>query len=138
MPLDASCVPTGVILSAMQHRAQHEGLPYKTYWLNFTEIEPEMKKLGLSEYPASSLIAYTRPTIYDPNRKRVVNDSAIIAEYLDEKYPDFGPALFPPRTAAIQRAFVDQDIRAIADTFPAFVNITVDERMRQEILPHVA
>jgi glutathione S-transferase len=99
-----------------------KGLPYKTHWLNFTDIKPEWKKLGLAERPAGSLIPYTVPSIYDPNTKRLVNDSTAIAEYLDEQYPD-GPALIPPRTKAIQRAFVDQNFRAIADTFTAFVNI---------------
>lgn len=50
---------------------------------------------------------YTLPVIHDPSTGAVVSESALIAKYLDESYPDT-PTLFPRGTRPLQRAFLDQ------------------------------
>ncbi|KZV62796.1 hypothetical protein PENSPDRAFT_617458 [Peniophora sp. CONT] len=83
-----------------------KGLPYRTEWVKFADVEPKMKSLGVGPSQPGP-IAYTIPTIVDPSTQAVVNDSFAIARYLDRTYPDT-PALVPPGTAALQAAFVDK------------------------------
>ncbi|GJF00934.1 glutathione S-transferase [Phanerochaete sordida] len=85
-----------------------KGLKYKTEWLEYLEIEPTVKSLGgapTGKKPDGSDF-YTLPTIYDPNTKAVVVNSATIAKYLDDTYPDT-PRLFPAGSDAFQAAFLD-------------------------------
>jgi glutathione S-transferase len=86
-----------------------KGIAYKTVWLDYPDIEPELKKLGVE--PSTFYVHkkhYTVPTVYDPNTKRAVTDSQPIAWYLDEQYPDHAPRLFPPGTRAFQAANIAQ------------------------------
>ncbi|KAI0312965.1 hypothetical protein OF83DRAFT_1066364 [Amylostereum chailletii] len=82
-------------------------IPYKTVWLEFQDVEGEMKKLGM---PATGVKAgqpfYTVPTIYDPSTKKAVTDSQEIVFYLESQYPS-APSLFPPHTRALQTAFIE-------------------------------
>lgn len=75
----------------------YKGLPFKTVWLEYPEIEPTMKKLGAEpsarKKPDGSPV-YTVPVIHDTTTGKVVTDSFKIAEYLDDTYPE-KPALFP-------------------------------------------
>ncbi|GJF00673.1 glutathione S-transferase [Phanerochaete sordida] len=85
-----------------------KGLKYKTEWLEYPDIEPTMKRLGgvpTDKNPDGSDF-YTLPMIYDPNTKAVVVNSATIAKYLDDTYPDT-PRLFPAGSDAFQAAFLD-------------------------------
>jgi glutathione S-transferase len=83
-----------------------KGIQYKTVWLEFAEVESEIKKLGVPPQPSGSL-KYTVPAIYDPATKRAVMDSQEILKYLEEQYPEAGPTLLPPGTRGIQAAFVE-------------------------------
>ncbi|EKM51702.1 uncharacterized protein PHACADRAFT_261998 [Phanerochaete carnosa HHB-10118-sp] len=85
-----------------------KGLEYKTEWVEYPDIEGVLKKLGAPPTGKKSdgRDHYTLPVIYDPTTKRVVEDSAKIAKYLDETYPD-GLKLFPAGTDAFQAAFHD-------------------------------
>lgn len=67
-----------------------------------------LKKLGAlpAEKKPDGRDHYTLPVIYDPNTKKAVEDSAKIAKYLDEAYPDT-PRLFPAGTDAFQAVFHD-------------------------------
>lgn len=86
----------------------YKGLAHKTEWVEFPDIEPLCKKLGLppTRVPPTGPPSYTLPAIYDPNTKKYVVESATIARYLDETYPET-PRLFPPGTDALQTAFID-------------------------------
>jgi len=108
-----------------------KGLPYKTEWLNFTEVAPTNTKLGVSPNPEGSMLPQTVPTIYDPNTKKVVNESTQIAEYLDTQYPD-DLGLFPPRSRATQRAFVDQNVKLMEVAFTAFVNVIFSQTQESD------
>lgn len=82
-----------------------KGIPYKTEWVEYPDIEALCKKIGA---PATAkkddgTPMYTVPAIYDPSTKTAVADSILIAEYLDATYPDT-PKLFPPGSHALQLA----------------------------------
>ncbi|KDQ50539.1 hypothetical protein JAAARDRAFT_199937 [Jaapia argillacea MUCL 33604] len=89
-----------------------KGIPYKTVWLEYTEIEPALLKLGAkaTDTKPDGRPHYTLPVIHDPSTNAVVSDSYAIAEYLDAQYPDTIP-LFPKGSAALQAGFV----RALQD-----------------------
>ena len=72
-----------------------KGIPYRTVWVDCTDIEALCKKLGVSPTTTrpSGDPCYTLPTIYDPNTKRAVTDSAAIVRYLESAYPAAGPTL---------------------------------------------
>jgi len=79
----------------------YKGIPYKTEWVEYPEIEETLKKLGGA--PTSKKKDggdhYTLPAIYDSSTGKSVTDSMNIAIYLDEEYPDT-PPLFPNGTHA--------------------------------------
>ncbi|KZV91653.1 hypothetical protein EXIGLDRAFT_615386, partial [Exidia glandulosa HHB12029] len=90
-----------------------KGIPYKTQWLSFTEIEPFMKKLGAKPTgkkpaPDDAEDWYTCPVIAVPSADgsapKLIEESDAIAEYLDAAYPGT-PKLFPAGTRALQAAF---------------------------------
>lgn len=65
---------------------------------------------------------YTTPAIVDSETGKKISDSMVIAEYLDETYPD-KPTLFPPGTAAAISMF--QSIwhkEVLAEMFPLMVS----------------
>lgn len=65
-----------------------------------------LKPLGVEPNPPSAYAPYTLPAIYDPRTRTTVMDSAKIATYLDETYPDT-PAILPPATRVLQHAFLE-------------------------------
>ncbi|KZV85199.1 hypothetical protein EXIGLDRAFT_654270 [Exidia glandulosa HHB12029] len=92
----------------------YKGIPYKTIFLSYPDIEPEMRKIGAApgiQVPGFTL--YTCPVIVDPNHSNVViSDSFKIAVHLDDKYPDT-PRVLPPGTRALQKAFVQLHFETI-------------------------
>ena len=83
-----------------------KGLPYKTEWVEYPDLEAVCKKIGAE--PTHSVfdkIMYTLPVIYDPNTKTAVSDSGAIVRYLDRTYPNAGPILVPAELDALHRAF---------------------------------
>lgn len=85
-----------------------KGIPYKTVWVEYPDIEALCKKIGataVEKKPDGSPL-YTLPVIYDPNTTSVVVDSTAIARYLDKTYPDT-PTLIPPEADALIAAFQD-------------------------------
>ncbi|KAH9480873.1 Glutathione S-transferase-like protein ustS [Psilocybe cubensis] len=100
----------------------YKGIPYTTHWIEFPDIEPTFKKLGVppsSTQPDGSPY-YTVPTIYDPSTGVYVSDSILIADYLDKTYPD-KPLLFPSGTFGIQSAFNDGFFYHIKAVVPAMI-----------------
>ncbi|KAF8079137.1 hypothetical protein FPV67DRAFT_1467644 [Lyophyllum atratum] len=85
-----------------------KGVPYKTEWVEYPDIEALAKKLGApptGKRPDGSPL-YTVPIIHDPSTNTTVADSIAIAEYLDKTYPDT-PKLLPTGTVALQNAFTN-------------------------------
>ncbi|TBU40735.1 hypothetical protein BD309DRAFT_869686 [Dichomitus squalens] len=85
-----------------------KGLPYKTVWVEYPDIEPLCKTIGATaaEKRRDGTPLYTLPVIHDPNTGAVLSDSAAIARYLDKTYPDT-PTLIPPHLDALTAAFED-------------------------------
>ncbi|EIW58149.1 uncharacterized protein TRAVEDRAFT_124779 [Trametes versicolor FP-101664 SS1] len=83
-----------------------KGIPYKTIWVEYPDIEAAMHKIGAlptSRRPDGTPL-YTLPAIYDPNTETVLSESAAIARHLDKTYPDT-PRLIPAGTDALHAAF---------------------------------
>ncbi|KAH9480875.1 Glutathione S-transferase-like protein ustS [Psilocybe cubensis] len=83
-------------------------IPYTTQWVEFPDIEPLYKKLGIppSKNKADGTPFYTIPAIHDPSTGAYITDSILIAEYLDKTYPD-SPRIIPDGTLGVQSAFND-------------------------------
>ncbi|KAG9011063.1 hypothetical protein FRB94_008954 [Tulasnella sp. JGI-2019a] len=93
----------------------YKGIPYRTEWVSFPDIETTFKDIGInaSTAKANGEILYTCPAIIDytvsPAEK--LTDSNVIAQYLDNKYASeeqYGPKLFPEGTVDVQLAFIDR------------------------------
>lgn len=84
-----------------------KGLPHKTEWVEYPDIEALGKRIGAkpTEKKPDGRDHYTLPIIQDPATGAVVSDSLAIAKYLDATYPDT-PKVFPPRLDALQAAFL--------------------------------
>ncbi|KAF8625609.1 hypothetical protein AX17_006795 [Amanita inopinata Kibby_2008] len=107
---------------------RYKGLPFKTEWIEFSDIEPKCKELGIAptaKKPDGSP-RYTVPAIYDPSTKKYIADSILIAEYLDEQYPNT-PRLIPDGTKALQHAynaaFATQFGPVLAIVLPAVIKV---------------
>lgn len=79
----------------------YKGIPYKTEWVEYPDIEETLKKLGgvPTSKKADGRDHYTLPAIHDPTTGKIVTDSMNIAAYLDKEYPDT-PSLLPKGTRA--------------------------------------
>lgn len=86
----------------------YKGVPYKTEWVEFPDIERLCKKIGVSPTgkKQDGTDYYSVPFITDSKTGAVVSHSWKIALYLEETYPapEF-KALFPPNSHAMQHAF---------------------------------
>ena len=84
----------------------YKGIPYRTEWVEFPDIEPLSKKLGIkpTDHNSDGSPLYTLPAIHDPSTGVYVADSTAIAEYLEKTYPNT-PSVFPNETIGLQKAF---------------------------------
>ncbi|PPQ76771.1 hypothetical protein CVT26_001944 [Gymnopilus dilepis] len=96
----------------------YKGVPYKTEWVEYPDIAPLCKKLGIppTTKPDGSLW-YTLPAIYDPSTKTYVSDSIRIAEYLDKRHPET-PKAFPHNTEGLQIAFTEAFTSTLVAPYP--------------------
>lgn len=83
-----------------------KGIPYKTEWLEYPDIEDHCKKFGIqsTSKKANGEPHYTLPAIHDSSTGVYLSDSFPIAEYLEKTYPD-KPSLFPNNTLGLQATF---------------------------------
>ncbi|KAJ6608977.1 hypothetical protein B0H10DRAFT_2065911 [Mycena sp. CBHHK59/15] len=112
-----------------RYALNYKGIPYKTVWLEYPQIEPVSRELGAA--PTSNKPDgrphYTLPMIHDPRTGAVVSDSAKIAAYLDKTYPDTPPVL-PASTAGFYRVFEDAALPLLA---PLILNPVSEEYFRR-------
>ncbi|KAF2639208.1 hypothetical protein P280DRAFT_499474 [Massarina eburnea CBS 473.64] len=68
----------------------YKKIPYRTVFLEFPDIEPTLKGLGLvpSESASTSQFPYTVPAIHHMPSNTYMMDSVPIAMFLDATYPD--------------------------------------------------
>ncbi|KAJ6534990.1 hypothetical protein B0H19DRAFT_1184644 [Mycena capillaripes] len=85
-----------------------KGIPYKTAWIEYPEIEALCRKIGAppTGKKRDGRPYFTLPVIHDLSTGAVISDSPNIAAYLDATYPD-KPRLMPAGTIALHRAFED-------------------------------
>ncbi|KAF8997753.1 hypothetical protein BDQ17DRAFT_1400984 [Cyathus striatus] len=98
-------------------------LPYQTKWIEYTEIEPLFKELGIpptGTKPDGSPY-YTIPAIYDDATGAKVADSMKIAAYLDKTYPSEKQVLIPPGTEVLHYAFRDAVFGILSSLWPLYV-----------------
>ncbi|KZP06188.1 hypothetical protein FIBSPDRAFT_902977 [Athelia psychrophila] len=97
-----------------------KGLPYKTVWVEYPDIERVCKDIGAkpTDTKKSGAPLYTLPVIHDHATNAVISDSANIARYLDDQYPNTTP-LFPKGSHALQAAFDEAHERvALTHMYP--------------------
>ncbi|KAL8718597.1 MAG: hypothetical protein Q9225_004282 [Loekoesia sp. 1 TL-2023] len=82
----------------------YKRLPYRTHWLEYPEIEPHLKSLGIPPNPSGIMSAYTVPTIRLPSGA-YITDSKKIAAVLEEKYPSPPLHLDAPQLAKVEELF---------------------------------
>ena len=94
------------LTSLPRYALNFKGIPYKTEWVDYPDIEPLCKNLGIppTSKNADGSDRYTLPAIHDPSTGVYISDSMLIAEYLEKTYPDT-PQLFPHHTIALQTMF---------------------------------
>ncbi|KAG1766149.1 hypothetical protein EDD22DRAFT_1011817 [Suillus occidentalis] len=105
---DIPCVVQGQPWSAKTMITRH-GLPFQTVWLECPEIKPfyEQHSLAPTTLRVTKETAtpiHTLPVIMDPNTNRLITDSFVIAQYLDEQYPDT-PKVMPNNITALVYVF---------------------------------
>ncbi|KAL4246834.1 hypothetical protein ABKN59_007394 [Abortiporus biennis] len=83
-----------------------KGLPYRTEFREYPDIEPTCKEIGAAPTGTWSdgRPQYTFPVIHDPNTKLTISDSDNIIEYLEKQYPDT-PSLVPKGSLGLILAF---------------------------------
>ncbi|PPQ72101.1 hypothetical protein CVT26_006879 [Gymnopilus dilepis] len=84
----------------------YKGIPYQTEWVEYPDIEPLYKEIGLqpTSVKPDGTPRCTLPAIHDPSTGVKMGNSFDIAEYLDQKYPN-SPRIFPHNSAGIQAPF---------------------------------
>ncbi|KAF8628763.1 hypothetical protein AX15_003736 [Amanita polypyramis BW_CC] len=104
----------------------YKRIPFTTVWWEFDEIESKAKETGIpptgKKQDGSPL--YTIPAIYDPATKKYIADSVLIAEYLDEQYPNT-PRLIPDGTLALQHAYITALFTKLGAALPLVPYATV-------------
>lgn len=97
--------------SACSFCLNFKGVPYRTEWVEYPDIEGLCKKHGIphTSSKGDGSPYYTLPAIHDPSTGLYISDSFLIAEYLEKTYPD-RPSLFPDFTPGFQATF-DQLLR---------------------------
>jgi len=104
--LYALTYPAALITNIFRYALNIKGLPYRTIWVDYCDIQAEMAKLGAkTSSERFGRPVYTLPTIYDPNTGSTVSEPWFIAEYLDTKYPNMA-VLMSPSTRGLQSALL--------------------------------
>lgn len=102
-----------------------KGIPYKTEWVEYPDIEALANKIGASptKTKGDGTPLYTLPIINDPNTGKVISDSFAIAEYLDATYPS-GNILFPPGTKPLIDALESAVVAALKPIVPLLLALS--------------
>lgn len=86
----------------------YKGVPFKTEWIEYPDIEGKMKEIGAAATGSwkDGRPQWTLPVIKDDSTGKVVSDSLSIAVYLDETYPNL-PTLLPLGASTPAAVFED-------------------------------
>ncbi|KAJ7589250.1 hypothetical protein C8J56DRAFT_938028, partial [Mycena floridula] len=97
-----------------------KGLEYKTVYVEYPDIGPLCIKLGAQSTdtkPDGVTPHYTLPVLQDPSTGAVIADSAKIARYLDEQYPET-PRVFAPGTYGLYLAMLHATMQIVEPLVP--------------------
>ncbi|EIW79330.1 hypothetical protein CONPUDRAFT_127368 [Coniophora puteana RWD-64-598 SS2] len=104
-----------------------KGVPYTTEWVEYPDIEALALQIGAAPTGTKDdgSPSYTLPIINDPNTGKVVSDSFLIAEYLDETYSggNFN-TLFPSNSKPLVEAFEGGLVGALSPALPLLLSIS--------------
>jgi glutathione S-transferase len=102
----------------------YKGIPHRTEWIEYPDIEPHNKSLGIKPTgkKADGTPRYTLPAIHDPSTNTYLADSFLIAEYLEETYPDT-PRIFPHETRSLQHAFQSAFVQTLGPVRPFVIPV---------------
>ncbi|EEY22989.1 conserved hypothetical protein [Verticillium alfalfae VaMs.102] len=78
----------------------YKQIPYTTTWIQYPDIEPTFKGLGLAPQP-EEIKPYTVPAVVFPDGKAVMNSRLIIDE-LEKRYPERPLRVDDPATEKVQ------------------------------------
>jgi len=95
-----------------------KGIPHKTVWVEYPDVNTVYEKHNIeapTKRPDGSPY-YSVPVIHDPKTGKTIADSLLIAEYLDETYPETH-RIVPEGTHALQEAFVDAFENTLSNDF---------------------
>ncbi|KAF8992237.1 hypothetical protein BDQ17DRAFT_1332429 [Cyathus striatus] len=107
----------------------YKGVPHQTKWLEYHEIEPLFKEVGIPPTTTNpdGTPFYTLPAIYDDETGAKISDSMNIAEYIDKTYPSGKPKIIPPGTEVLHRAFHDAFMETLTPIFPSYIPYIPDK-----------
>ncbi|KAK9784049.1 putative GST N-terminal domain-containing protein [Seiridium cardinale] len=115
---DLACIK-GVCFSPVVWRIRlmlnYKRIPYKTIFLEFPDIEPTLKALGLGPGESSTGPKYTVPTIQHLPTNTYLMGSEPIARFLESTYP----STQVPLTSDLGLAIKTQALTAVGKTFRA-------------------
>jgi len=102
-----------------------KGIPFKTEWVEFPNIELLCKKLGIPPTckREDRSDRFTLPAIHSPSTGVYISDSILIAEYLEKTYLDT-PQIFPHNTFALQAAFTAAFVNNLSALWNFIVHAT--------------
>ncbi|KAL0569528.1 hypothetical protein V5O48_012440 [Marasmius crinis-equi] len=113
----------------------YKKIPYKDIQIPISEVKSTAKSVGApptSTKPDGSP-KYTVPFIYDSTTGKLVSDSFLIAEYLDEAYPDT-PRIVPLGMRVLQAIFCQTMVSAFVPIYPAIQPATEAQWMPKEFV----
>ncbi|KAM0338317.1 hypothetical protein ACHAPU_011369 [Fusarium lateritium] len=89
---DLACTKNGCfspVVWKIRLMLNYKKIPYRTVFLEFPDIEPTLKQLGLAPHDPSSRsrASYTVPVIKHVPTNKYIMDSPAIAEFLETTYP---------------------------------------------------
>jgi len=95
-----------------------KGIAHKTVWVDYPDIHTVYEKHDIEaiEKRLDGSPYYSLPIIYDPKTGKTVADSLLIAEYLDETYPDT-QRLVPEGTHMLHTTFMQSFRAALSEDF---------------------
>lgn len=131
-PQSAPSSPSGLTWSA-RLILNYKKLPYRTHWLEFPDIAPHLKSLGIP--PNAQGKPYTVPTIHFPSTDahpvdEYIMDSKAIAIALEKAYPDPPLHLDAPQLAKAEE-LRGQAIGALMGPFAGKGLALLNERSKE-------
>ncbi|KAL0573196.1 hypothetical protein V5O48_008768 [Marasmius crinis-equi] len=83
---------------------RYKKIPHEIVTIGWSDIQKVAPEIGAAPTVLKPTPKYTVPFIKDSTTGKVVSDSVVIAEYLDEAYPDT-PAVFPANSIVLHKIF---------------------------------